>query len=151
MSEQEQVTAQVRLERIYLKDASWESPNSPQVFTENWAPEIQADITTKSNRVEANRFEIVLTVNLNAKLEGGKTAFIVEVQQAGLFRIEGVEEELLQRVLGTVCPSTLYPYAREAVDGLTIKGGFPALHLAPVNFDALYAEALRQQSQKTVH
>ena len=151
MSEQEQVTAQVRLERIYLKDASWESPNSPQVFTENWAPEIQADITTKSNRVEANRFEIVLTVNLNAKLEGGKTAFIVEVQQAGLFRIEGVEEELLQRVLGTVCPSTLYPYAREAVDGLTIKGGFPALHLAPVNFDALYAEALRQQSQKTMH
>ncbi len=147
----EQVTAQVRLERIYLKDASWESPKSPQVFTENWAPEIQADINTKSNRVDGTRFEIVLTVNLNAKLEGGKTAFIVEVQQAGLFNIEGVEGELLQRVLGTVCPTTLYPYARETVDSLTIKGGFPALHLAPVNFDVLYAEALRQQSQKTLH
>lgn len=147
----EQVTAQVRLERIYLKDASWESPKSPQVFTEDWKPEIQADIATKSNRVDDQRFEVVLTVGLNAKLPDVKTAFIVEVQQAGLFNIEGVEGELLQRVLGTVCPSTLYPYAREVVDSLTIKGGFPALHLAPVNFDALYAEALRQQSQKTVH
>lgn len=147
----EQATAQVRLERIYLKDASWESPKSPQVFTEDWKPEIQADIATKSNRVDDQRFEVVLTVGLNAKLPDVKTAFIVEVQQAGLFSIEGVEGELLQRVLGTVCPSTLYPYAREVVDSLTIKGGFPALHLAPVNFDALYAEALRQQSQKTVH
>lgn len=147
----EQATAQVRLERIYLKDASWESPKSPQVFTEDWKPEIQADIATKSNRVDDQRFEVVLTVGLNAKLPEVKTAFIVEVQQAGLFSIEGVEGELLQRVLGTVCPSTLYPYAREVVDSLTIKGGFPALHLAPVNFDALYAEALRQQSQKTVH
>ena len=152
MSEQQQqVTAQVRLERIYLKDASWESPKSPQVFTEEWAPEIQADITTKSNRVDETRFEVVLTVGLNAKLAGAKTAFIVVVQQAGLFSIEGVEGELLQRVLGTVCPTTLYPYAREAVDGLTIKGGFPALHLAPVNFDALYAEAVRQHSDETKH
>ena len=147
----DQVTAQVRLERIYLKDASWESPKSPQVFTEDWAPEIQADIATKSNRIDEQRFEVVLTVGLNAKLPDVKTVFIVEVQQAGLFNIEGVEGELLQRVLGTVCPATLYPYAREVVDSLTIKGGFPALHLAPVNFDALYAEALRQQSQKTVH
>lgn len=147
----EQVTAQVRLERIYLKDASWESPKSPQVFTEDWSPEIQADIATKSNRVDDQRFEVVLTVGLNAKLPEVKTVFIVEVQQAGLFHIEGVEGEMLQRVLGTVCPTTLYPYAREAVDGLTIKGGFPALHLAPVNFDALYAEAVRQHKEETKH
>ena len=142
---------QVRLERIYLKDASWESPKSPQVFSEDWGPDVQADINTKSNRVDETHFEVVLTVGLTAKLKG-KTAFIVEVQQAGLFKIEGVEDEVLRQVLGTVCPTTLYPYVREAVDNLTLKGGFPALQLAPVNFDALYAEALRQQqAQETIH
>jgi preprotein translocase subunit SecB len=147
----EQPTAQVRLERIYLKDASWESPKSPGIFAENWTPEVQADINTKSNRVEDTRFEVVLTIGLSAKLGEEATAFIVEVQQAGLFHIEGVEGETLRRVLGTLCPTTLYPYAREAVDNLTLKGGFPALHLAPVNFEALYAEAVRQQEQQTAH
>ena len=147
----EQPTAQVRLERIYLKDASWESPKSPGIFAENWTPEFQADINTKSNRVEETRFEVVLTVGLNARLGEDATAFIVEVQQAGLFNIEGVEGETLRKVLGTLCPTTLYPYAREAIDNLTLKGGFPALHLAPVNFEALYAEAVRQQEQQTAH
>jgi len=150
----EQPTAQVRLERIYLKDASWESPKSPNIFSENWTPEVHADINTRSNRVDETRFEVVLTVGLKARLAEDRVAFIVEAQQAGLFAIEGLEEEALRRVLGTVCPTTLYPYAREAIDNLTLKGGFPALHLAPVNFDALYAEAVRQQreqAQQTAH
>ena len=144
-------TVQVRLERIYLKDASWESPRSPGVFSEDWAPQIHADINTKSNRLDESRFESVLTLNLTAKTGEDTTAFIVEVQQAGLFNITGLEGEVLRRVLGTICPTTLYPYAREAVDNLTLKGGFPALNVAPVNFDVLYAEALRQQEKQELH
>ena len=139
------MTGQVVLERMYLKDASWESPKSPDVFTETWQPEIQVDINTRSNRLEEKRFEVVLTVTLRTKLKSGKTAFIVEIQQAGLFVLEGLEDEVLRRVLGTVCPTTLFPYAREAVDNLVVKGGFPALRLAPVNFEALYAEAVKKQ------
>ncbi len=142
------MTGQVVLERMYLKDASWESPKSPDVFTETWQPEIQVDINTRSNRLEETRFEVVLTVTLRTKLESGKTAFIVEIQQAGLFVLEGLEDEVLRRVLGTVCPTTLFPYAREAVDNLVVKGGFPALQLAPVNFEALYAEAVKKQQGK---
>ena len=142
------MTAQVRLERIYLKDASWESPKSPQVFAENFQPEVQADINTRSTRLDDDHFEVVLTVTLRAKQEGGKTAFIVEVQQAGLFSVEDLEGEMLQRMLATLGPTTLFPYAREAIDNLTLKGGFPALHIAQVNFDALYVEALRKQQEQ---
>ena len=142
------MTAQVRLERIYLKDASWESPRSPQVFTENFQPEVQADINTRSNRIDDNLFEVVLSVTLRAKQEGGKTAFIVEVQQAGLFAVEDIEGEMLQRMLATLGPTTLFPYAREAIDSLTLKGGFPALNIAQVNFESLYADALRKQQEQ---
>ncbi len=142
------MTAQVRLERIYLKDASWESPRSPEVFTENFSPEVQADINTRSNRLDESNFEVVLTVTLRAKQEGGKTAFIVEVQQAGVFAVEDIEGEMLQRMLATLGPTTLFPYAREAIDNLTLKGGFPALHIAQVNFEALYVEALRKQQEQ---
>ena len=142
------MTGQVALERMYLKDGSWESPKSPAVFSENWKPEIQVDINTKSSRMEETRYEVVLTVTIRTQLEGGETAFIVEVQQAGVFVLDGLEDEVVQRVLGTVCPTALFPYAREAVDSLVIKGGFPALRLAPVNFEGLYAEALRKQAEQ---
>jgi len=142
------MTAQVRLERIYLKDASWESPRSPQVFAENFQPEVQADINTRSSQVEDGRYEVVLTVTLRAKQQGGKTAFIVEIQQAGLFAVEDLEGEMLQRMLATLGPTTLFPYAREAIDNLSLKGGFPALHIAQVNFEALYLEALRKQQEQ---
>ena len=140
-------TGQIRLERLYLKDASFESPRTPEIFSEDWKPEIQVDINTRSNRQPENRYEVLLTLTLRAKLEGGKTAFIVEIQQAGTFLIEGVEAEVLQRVLGTICPNTLFPYIRENVDSLVVKGGFPAIHLTPVNFDALYADAVRKQME----
>jgi len=136
---------QVRLERLYLKDASFESPRSPDVFTESWNPEMQLEINTRTSAHKDNRFEVVLTVTLRAKSEGGKTAFIIEVQQAGVFLIEGVEDAVRQRVLGTVCPSTLFPYVRETVDSLAVRGGFPAIQLAPVNFDAAYSDALSKQ------
>ena len=143
---------QVRLERLYLKDASFESPRSPAVFTETWKPEMQLDINSQASELADNLFEVVLSVTLRAKLENSKTAFIIDIQQAGIFRIEGVEPETRQRVLGTVCPNTLFPYVRETVDSMAVRGGFPAIQLAPVNFDSLFAEALgkhQDQQQRT--
>lgn len=138
---------QVMLERLYLKDASFESPRSPAVFGERWQPEYQLDINTRTSGVGEDRFEVLLCITLRAKTEGGKTAYIVEIQQAGVFLIRGLDEQSLQRALGTLCAGTLFPYVRESVDSLVVKGGFPAVHLAPVNFDALYADALRKRAE----
>ncbi len=142
---------QVLLERLYLKDASFESPRSPAVFSEPWQPEFQLDINTRTDHLAEERFEVVLSATLRAKADGGRVAYIVEVQQAGVFQVSGLEPESRQRVLGTLCPGTLFPYVRETVDSLVVKGGFPAVHLAPVNFEALYAEALRKQSAEAAH
>jgi preprotein translocase subunit SecB len=137
---------QVMLERLYLKDASFESPRSPAVFGDAWRPEFQLDVNTRTSGVGEDRFEVVLSTTLRAKTEGGKTAYIVEIQQAGVFHITGLDAPGRQRVLGTLCPGTLFPYVRETVDSLVVKGGFPAVHLAPVNFEALYADALRKHA-----
>jgi preprotein translocase subunit SecB len=138
---------QLRMLQLYLKDASFESPHTPGVFGEPWKPEFQLDINTRSNRLGDDRFEVVLSATLKATVEGGRTGFIVEVQHAGVFQVVGIADAALQRVLGTVCPATLFPYVRETVDSLVVKGGFPAVHLAPVNFDALFAEAVRKQQE----
>ena len=139
---------QVRLERIYLKDSSFESPHSPTVFREQWKPEVQLDIHTASNSVLDERHEVVLTITLKAKLGEDLTAFIVEVQQAGVFHIDGLDDAARRQAMATICPSVLFPYVREVVDNLVVKGGFPAMHLAPVNFDALFAEAERRRVEK---
>jgi len=145
-----QVIGQVRLERLYLKDCSFESPNSPSVVREEWKPEIDLEINNRSHKVAEDRFEVVLTVTVKARQPGERTAFIIEVQQAAIFVISGLEERLIHQVLGTVCPNTLFPYIREAVDSLVVRGGFPALQLAPVNFDAAYEEAMKRQSEKPI-
>lgn len=136
---------QLLLERLYLKDASFESPRSPAVFGERWQPEFQLDINTRTTGLGDDRYEVVLAVTLRAKGDAGKTAYIAEIQQAGVFHVSGLADAQRQRVLGTMCPGTLFPYVRETVDNLVVKGGFPAVHLAPVNFDGLYQEALRKQ------
>ena len=141
-------TGQVRLERLYLKDASFESPRSPDVFSESWNPEVQLEINSKTNTQTDDRFEVVLTVTLRAKAEGSKTALIIEVQQAGVFLIEGVDDAVRQRVLATVCPNILFPYIRETVDSMAVRGGFPAIQLAPVNFDAVYADAMAKKDRQ---
>jgi preprotein translocase subunit SecB len=143
---QEVSGGQVRLERIYLKDASFESPNSPGIFGERAQLEFQLDINSRTASLGEDRIEVVLALTLRARGAGGKTAYIVEVHQAGIFQISGFDAQTGQRVLGTFCPGTLFPYARETVDALVVRGGFPAVHLQPVNFDALFAEALRKQS-----
>jgi preprotein translocase subunit SecB len=143
---QEQVQ-QFALQRIYVRDLSFELPLGPQAFTKAWKPQVQVDLNTKSERAGDDQFEVLLTITITAKLEE-EVAFVIEVQQAGLFLVKGLEGENLRRVLAIMCPNILFPYAREAVDALAIKGSFPPIMLQPVNFEALYAQALQQAQQQ---
>ena len=137
---------QLTLQRIYTKDVSFESPMTPNVFRQEWKPAVNVDLNTKSSRVdEEGNHEVVLTLTITAKLEE-QAAFLVEVQQAGIFFVAGIEDDALRQLLSTVAPTILFPYAREAVDNLVVKGGFPALMIAPVNFDALFRQAVAQQA-----
>ncbi|TBR43804.1 protein-export chaperone SecB [Marinomonas agarivorans] len=140
----EAVAPQLSLQRIFLKDLSFESPRSPVVFQEEWKPEVGLELNTKSRQVGENAYEVVLELTINVK-NNGEAAFLIQVQQGGLFAIAGLDEKQLHHALGAFCPGTLFPYARENVDALCVKGSFPALMLAPVNFDALYVESLKNQ------
>lgn len=137
----------VGLQRVYLKDSSFEAPNSPGIFSGEWAPAVQLSINTSTKDLGDGSFESVLSVTVDAK-QGDKTAFLIEVQQAGLFIIQGLDPDALQRALMVFCPQQLYPFAREVVAELSGKGGFPALQLQPVNFDAIAAQALRQHQEQ---
>ncbi|RLQ23577.1 protein-export chaperone SecB [Seongchinamella sediminis] len=142
----EQVQQQFAMQRIYTKDISFESPATPGVFRKQWQPAINVDLNTKSDKIDdSGNFEVVLSVTITAKVDD-ETAFLVEVQQAGIFLISGIEGDDLRRVLGTAAPNILFPYARETIDNLCVKGGFPPIMLAPVNFDALYQQALAQSA-----
>jgi preprotein translocase subunit SecB len=137
---------QFSMQRIYTKDLSFESPGTPGVFRKQWQPKVNVDLNTKSDKIDDNgNFEVVLTITLTAKIDD-EAAFLVEVQQAGIFFITGIEGDDLRRVLATACPNILFPYARESIDTVVVKGGFPAVMLAPVNFDALYQQALAQSA-----
>ena len=140
----EQPQQQFAMQRIYTKDVSFESPSTPEVFKKQWQPKVNVDLNTKSDKIDdQGNFEVVLTITITAKIEE-ETAFLVEIQQAGIFFIAGFEGEDLRRILGTAAPNILFPYAREAIDAVCVKGGFPPVMLAPVNFDALYQQALAQ-------
>lgn len=153
MSEQEAAAQseppeqQFALQKVYLKDISFETPNSPAIFTEQWEPAINVELRTAGSEVGENVHDVVLTVTVTAKL-GDKTAYLVEVQQAGVFTAAGFNDEERGHMLGSYCPNILFPYAREAISDLVAKGGFPQMLLGPVNFDAMYAEhRQRQQSE----
>lgn len=133
------------LQRLYLKDASFESPSSPAAFQGQWSPKITFDIKSRSNKIQDDVFEVVLTLTVEAKLEEA-VAFLVEVQQGAVFSCRGLEDQQLEQVLATVCPNIMFPYAREAVDAMVIKGSFPPLMLAPVNFEALYTQRKQQEA-----
>ena len=148
ISDQKSVPVKLILERIFLKDASFESPSSPSIFESVWKPDLKVDINTKASTLSENRHEVVLRITIDASTEGDKTGFVVEIQQAGIFLIEGVSEEELRKVLGVACPTTLFPYLRESVDSLIVKGGFPAINLAPINFEMVFDEALKQSQQR---
>lgn len=143
---EEKIQVQIKIERIYLKDASFESPGSPTVFGEQFRPEMKVDINTRVNNLGDNRHEVVLSVTVNASRSEDRTTYIVEVQQAGIFVINASEGDNISPVLGVHCPNMLFPYMRENVDSLVTKGGFPPVHLAPVDFKMLFTQAIRQQS-----
>ncbi len=139
---------QFAMQRIYTKDLSFESPTTPDVFKKPYQPKVNVDLNTRSNAVdEEGNFEVVLTITATAKIDDD-TAFLVEVQQAGIFFIAGFDAEQLRRILGTAAPNILFPYARETIDSLVVKGGFPPIMLAPVNFDALFEQAMAQAAQQ---
>jgi preprotein translocase subunit SecB len=134
----------VAMQRVYLKDSSFEAPNSPSIFQGEWRPSVSLNIGTATNDLGDGAYEAVLSLTVEAK-QGEKTAFLIELQQAGIFILQGLEPNDLQRALMTFCPQQLYPYAREVIADLSGKGGFPALQLQPVNFEAVAAEAIRRQ------
>jgi len=144
-SNQQATGPQFSVQRIYLKDASFEAPGTPVIFTKQWKPEINLDLNTRTKTLGENHYEVVLTLTVTAKVEDD-TAFLIEVQQAGIFQIAGLGDAELNHTLGAFCPNILFPYARESVDSLAVKGSFPALMLAPVNFEALYAQRMQQQA-----
>jgi len=152
MTEEAQVAAapestqpQIMIQRVYLKDLSFESPNAPQSFTAEWKPEVGVDLNSQARQLNETTFEVVLRITITAMADE-KTVYLTEVQQAGLFHIANVPKESMGQVLGAFCPNILFPYAREAIDNLVQKGSFPALMLSPVNFDALYAQSAAKQA-----
>lgn len=144
----EQTSPQFAVQRIYLKDVSFETPMGAEVFKQAWEPSVQLDMNTKVNALGNNHFEVVLSLTVTASLKEEKVGFLAEIQQAGIFLCEGFSNEQLQQIHSVNCPDILFPYAREALDGLVVKGSFPALMLAPVNFEALYRQALEQQQEQ---
>lgn len=139
------VEQQFIIERIYLKDASFESPNSPSIFTEDWEPDTNLQLNTEVAPIGENHYEVVLLITVTVK-SNENTAFLVEIAQAGVFKITGYESDQLNHLLASYCPSNLYPYAREAIASLISKGSFPEMHLSPINFDALYAQRLEDEA-----
>jgi len=138
---------QFALQRVYLKDLSFESPATPGIFRQEYKPQVNVDLRTRSSKIQEDNYEIVLTITVTAKMEE-QTVFLIEVQQAGIFLVSGIEGEELRQVLAIFCPNMLFPYARETIDNIATRGTFPALMLAQVNFEGLYAQAVQQAQQK---
>lgn len=135
------------VQRIYVKDSSFESPDSPESFRRKYTPQVNFNINTRFTKIEGDIYEVVLRLTTDVK-QDDKTFFLAEVQQAGIFEIVAIEGEKLEQVLTITCPSILFPYAREAIDNMVIKGSFPALMLAPINFDVVYAQAKKNQQEQ---
>lgn len=151
MAENEQPQQQFGIQSLYLKDASFEAPMGPSLFTKIWQPKFQVDLNTTSSKFQDTSYEVILRVTVTIKLED-ETAALIEVQQAGLFNIVGIEGEPLRQVLSIVAPNTLFPYVRETIDALCNRGGIPPVKLQPMNFEALYANAVQEaQAQQKVN
>lgn len=136
-------TARLQARKIYIKDASFESPNAPAIFTADWNPTLTVNVDHEIGKLTDDTYNLVLTITARAAVED-RTAFLVEVQQGGIFSITGHTEDLLQRRLNVYCLGVLYPYASATVDSLVVQGGFPPLHLGPINFRARYEQMLEQ-------
>ena len=132
------------IEKLYVKDLSVEVPGAPQIFLERENPQINVQLSTAGRAIEEGLYEITLTVTVDAKISEERTLFMIEIAQAGIFQIRNVPEENLEPLLFVACPSLLYPYAREVVTSASLRAGFQPVILAPVNFEALYAQQKQQ-------
>jgi preprotein translocase subunit SecB len=148
MTNQENQT-QFMIQRVYVKGLSFETMNTPAIFQDTWEPELSLDVNTQHNKLENNIYEVILSITATV-LNKKTTAFLVEVQQAGIFTIQGAPEEQLDHLLGSFCPNILFPYAREAITAEVIRGSFPQLVLAPINFDALYTQQVEQKKNASL-
>ncbi|QBY42219.1 protein-export chaperone SecB [Arsenophonus nasoniae] len=144
MSEQSHEEMVFQIQRIYTKDISFETPSAPNIFQQEWQPEVKLDLDTSSSELAEHVYEVILRVTVTATV-ADETAFLCEVQQAGIFSIDGIEQSQMAHCLGAYCPNILFPYARECITNLVSRGTFPQLNLAPVNFEALFMNYLQQQ------
>jgi preprotein translocase subunit SecB len=138
--------AQFTVEKIYVKDVSFEAPNAPHIFSEQGQPQLNMNLNQKVARLNAQVFEVVLGVTLTCTL-GEKTVYLAEVEQAGIFGLAGFDDRTLDMMLGTYCPNVLFPYVRQSISELIVAGGFPPFYLQPINFEGLYAEGLRRRAE----
>ncbi|MBE0440091.1 MAG: protein-export chaperone SecB [Gammaproteobacteria bacterium] len=143
----EQQTPRFVIQKIYTKDISFETPSTPDIFREEWKPQLDLQLGNEYTRVDEDNHEITLTVTVTAKV-GEKIAFLAEVKQAGIFSLTGYSDQEMGPLVGSYCPNTLFPFAREVISDIVLKGGFPQLVLAPVNFDALYMNQIEQAKQQ---
>ena len=160
-SEQDQAGNQAQgqqfaIQKLYLKDVSFESPHAPAMFAEgDWQPDVNIQLNSSNQSIGEDTYVVDLRITVTAK-QNKKTAFLVELTQSGIFSISGFDQQNLSGMLGAFCPETLFPFAREAIAELVSKGGFPPLLLAPVNFNALYMQQAQKQqaaaaAQDTAH
>ena len=139
--------AQFTIQKIYVKDVSFEVPNSTHVFKEQGQPNLELNLNQKVARIAEGLFEVALGITLTCKIED-KTIYLAEVEQAGLFGLAGFDERTLDMMLGTYCPNVLFPYVRQTISDLVVQGGFPPFYLQPINFEGLYAEGLRRRAEQ---
>jgi preprotein translocase subunit SecB len=138
---------QLLLQKIYVKDLSFESPKAPMVFTTNVQPQTQLNVRSSAQQVAQDTQEVTLTITVEAK-DKDTTLLLAEVAQSGIFLIQGYTADEQSMIVGSFCPNTLYPFAREAISELVSKGGFPPLLLQPLNFDAIYAQAVQERAAR---
>ncbi len=143
----EEQQARFIIQKIYTKDISFETPNSPEIFREEWKPQLDLQLGNEYQRLDDDTHEIILVVTVTAKVND-KVAFLAEVKQAGIFTLTGYSDEEMGPLVGSYCPNTIFPFAREVISDVVIKGGFPQLVLAPVNFDAVYRRKMDQVRQQ---
>lgn len=148
MNESTETRQQFAIKKLYVKDVSFESPTSPKSFSyKKWEPKIDLNLGNKQTQIDADMYEVVLSVTATVSIED-ETAFLIEVHQAGLFQIGGFEDEQKSYLLGSQCMNILFPYAREVISDMSVRGGFPPLVMSPVNFDALYQQHMQQQHEE---
>ena len=149
MNEDQEAQGVLQIQRIYVKDISFEAPNLPHIFHQEWKPKLSFDLSTETVKLGDDLYEVCLNLSVETTLEdSGDVAFICEVKQAGVFTISGLDDMQMAHCLTAQCPNMLFPYARELVSNLVNRGTFPALNLSPVNFDALFVEYLQRQQQE---